>query len=119
MRVKYPIQVDPATILLQLCLQVEPKRLITSDDVMKEVLSARGSVDRISPRCYRIGEVRDIKIGVIVDEGRHEIEAGEFESRYGCDAVVKALQVAKELTLSAKARIEARDCVANGWNGLV
>lgn len=103
MSVKYPIQVDPATVVLHLCLQVEPKSHVTSDDVMKEVLSARGSSDRYPPRRYRIDKIRDMKLGLIVDEGQHEIDIGEFERTYGCDVATKALQGA----LSARARVEA------------
>ena len=109
MRLKYPIQVDPATIVLQLCLCANPKCGVTSDDVVDEMLAVRGKGVEILQTCYRVESIKGIKLGVIIDEEHHEIDMKEFVLAWGRNVAMEALCKARESTLRLAAMAQKID----------
>lgn len=111
MRMSYPVQVDPLTIIHQLCLQVNSKVQITVDDVAERLFSGRGLCKGDLSCVYGIQSIGNILLDVVVDEGRREIDVGDYVSRYGFEAATRAFQTARDLTLKFVALKGMRGCV--------
>lgn len=104
MRISYPIQVDPLTIIHQLCLQANSEVMIMIDDVEESLFVNRGSRKSKPSRVYRIESIGSVLLNVIIDEQCREIDIGDYVARYGFNAANEALQKAINLTLRFDAK---------------